>query len=88
MVVRTTCSSSTTTYSNACGACGAMRRRGSSLHRSPRSGIAIGGSRKSCGATMRRTSVDAALPSIDDATWDAIRDAHERALLEAHSDVA
>lgn len=34
------------------------------------------------------TSVDAALASIDDATWDAIRDAHERALLEARSDVA
>ncbi|WP_369413476.1 hypothetical protein [Burkholderia sp. Ax-1735] len=56
MAVRTTCSSSTTTYSNACGRCGAMRRRGSSLRRSPRSGIAIGASTRSCGATMRRRS--------------------------------
>ncbi|WP_373452717.1 hypothetical protein [Burkholderia sp. AU6039] len=56
MVVRTTCSSSTTTYSNVCGRCGAMRRRGSSLRRSPRSGIASVGSTRSCGATMRRRS--------------------------------
>ncbi|WP_176051193.1 DUF4123 domain-containing protein [Burkholderia sp. BCC1644] len=39
-------------------------------------------------ASRGETSVDAALASIDDATWDAIRDAHERALLEARGDVA
>ncbi|WP_322088026.1 DUF4123 domain-containing protein [Burkholderia sp. BCC1999] len=39
-------------------------------------------------ASRGETSVDAALASIDDATWDAIRDAHERALLEARSGVA
>ncbi|MCA8409377.1 DUF4123 domain-containing protein [Burkholderia cenocepacia] len=45
---------------------------------------------KSCleAASRGETSVDAALASIDDATWDAIRDAHERGLLEARSDVA
>ncbi|MCA8034022.1 DUF4123 domain-containing protein [Burkholderia arboris] len=39
-------------------------------------------------ASRGETSVDAALASIDDATWDAIRDAHERELLEARNDVA
>jgi len=34
------------------------------------------------------TSVDAALASIDDATWDAIRDAHDRGMPEARSAVA
>ncbi|PRH20200.1 DUF4123 domain-containing protein, partial [Burkholderia multivorans] len=39
-------------------------------------------------ASRGETSVDAALASIDDATWDAIRDAHERELLEAREDAA
>ncbi|EKS9915709.1 DUF4123 domain-containing protein [Burkholderia multivorans] len=45
---------------------------------------------KSCleAASRGETSVDAALASIDDATWDAIRDMHERELLEAREDAA
>ncbi|WP_027783385.1 MULTISPECIES: DUF4123 domain-containing protein [Burkholderia] len=34
------------------------------------------------------TTLNDALATIDDATWDAIRDAHERELLEVHSGVA
>ncbi|VBB11909.1 DUF4123 domain-containing protein [Burkholderia stabilis] len=39
-------------------------------------------------ASRGETGVDAALMAIDDATWDAIRDAHERELLEARGGVA
>jgi hypothetical protein len=38
-------------------------------------------------ASRGETSLDGALATIDDATWDAIRDAHERGLREARSDV-
>ncbi|UVE66666.1 DUF4123 domain-containing protein [Burkholderia pyrrocinia] len=39
-------------------------------------------------ASRGETGVDTALMAIDDATWDAIRDANERELLEARSGVA
>jgi len=39
-------------------------------------------------ASRGEIGVDTALMAIDDATWDAIRDAHERELLEARSGVA